>query len=198
MRRNTSFIKNRIFLNEAPTDMEDFSLNQNDLGEQNQGPSNDDSSLNPIGNNTNNDNMGMDQQQDMGMQDGEMQGGGNMGMDDPMTNQFADPEIPEESELDRLKKLTLFKQYKELIELVSETKFTLEFIKKLPDFKEHEDIMYIEDRLDELDEKISITIETRYLQEKYTELLRMFYYFKYTIVVLTNMLAKLTGSEIKK
>ena len=57
-------------------------------------------------------------------------------------------------------------------------------------------IEYIEDQLEDIDEKINDTLAHHFLSSPYRDLLRLFYYLKYQTVSLTDMLAKVTGASL--
>ena len=190
---------NKRILSEAPIQGEDFQLTNDDLGEgeEQQGFQSNDipDQTNPIG---------QGQESDPTMGEPGMEGEENPAMgEDPNMNPegdmgggFTEPEIPEETEEDRLKKLILLKQYKALYERLSDVKFTLTYIKRMQEYKDDENIEYIEDQLEDIDEKINDTLAHHFLSSPYRDLLRLFYYLKYQTVSLTDMLAKVTGASL--
>ena len=190
--------KKRI-LSEAPIQGDDFQLTAEDLGEEGEGYQSTDVPENeqqPGQMDPQQQNMG----DDMPMEEDPMAAEGDpMGsdpMEQPADGGFVEPEIPEESEEDRLKKLILLKQYKALYERLSDVKFTLSYIKRMQEYKDDENIEYVEDQLKDIDEKINDTLAHHFLSSPYRDLLRLFYYLKYQTVALTDMLAKVTGASL--
>lgn len=187
--------RKKSILSEAPFHGEDFQLTAEDLGEENQ----DEGQMNTglqgdVADDQLDDQMGANPNDgtdplldDQGMDQGSM---------DQMNGGFTEPEIPEESEEDRLKKLILLKQYKALYERLSDVKFTLSYIKRMQEYKGDENIEYVEDQLEDIDEKINDTLAHHFLSSPYRDLLRLFYYLKYQTVALTDMLAKVTGASL--
>ena len=194
----------RILLSEEPRmNADDFQLTQEDLGETGQDNQDfqtteipGDDPANGQSNPSQPPGMGDSMGGDPGMQDpigsGDPMGGG-MGGSDPMMGE--DPMPAEENETDRLKKLTLLEKYKELIELISQTDFSIECLQKMEEYRNSEELDYAKDMLDKLDRKIKDVIAYRFLNEDYKELLRIFYYMKYSLISITNLLANITKND---
>ena len=208
MRMWKSITKNKkLILSEAPMHGEDFQLTGEDLGEDEQEGFQSTDVQDP-NNQNGQQNQNMQQQNqipneqdpnapenDMMMGD-EEQGMGGDQMGDGMDGGFNEPQVPEETEEDRLKKIILLKQYKALYERLSDVKFTLTYIKRMKEYADDENIEYIERQLEDIDEKINDTLAHHFLSSQYRDLLRLFYYLKYQVVALTDMLAKVTGASL--
>ena len=66
----------------------------------------------------------------------------------------------------------------------------------MKEYADDENIEYIERQLEDIDEKINDTLAHHFLSSQYRDLLRLFYYLKYQVVALTDMLAKVTGASL--
>lgn len=193
MRWNT-IVNRRQLLSEAPpTAADEYQLTQEDLGEDNQDfettevPGADPASGQPADPSGQMD-PGMDQQAAMG--DGGAMGGDPMMNGDPMMG--GDPMPPGENEIDRLKKLTLLEKYKQILEMIQQLKYSVECIEKIDEYRNDEQLEYAVDMTEKLENKINDVITYRFLTEDYKELLRIFYYVKYSLIHITKLISDIT------
>ena len=191
-----SIITKKRLLNEAPNNENDFQLSQEDLGQNDGAEDSNDFQLNEVPGDDPANGQTAEDPNAMG-EDPNAMGGGDpmMGGQDP-SMMGDDPMPPEETETDRLKKLTLLEKYKQLLELIEQANFTLSCLDKIDSFDEkNENIIYIKKILEKTENKIKDVIAYRFLNEDYKELLRLFYYFKYTIIHITKLLDDTTSIE---
>ena len=191
-----TIVSGKRLLSEAPIEGEDFQLTDEDLGQD----SNDFQTTEIPGDNpANGQTANTDPNNSMGDTNGGMDngmgGGDSLGQPSDMGGGYTDPMMgedpmpPSENETDRLKKLTLLEKYKDILELIDQARFSISCINKIDDFDQNnEDINYVKRMLDRLEEKIKDVIAYRFLNEDYKELLRLFYYFKYTLIHVTKCL----------
>lgn len=120
-------------------------------------------------------------------------------MDGEMAGQeeMVEPELPQETPADRIKKLTLLKQYKELIELLHQTEKTITIIERSNLDVEKEHFSYIGKQIEDTERKISHTITYKFLSEDYRSLLRLYYYYRLTITYILDYLDDLCGGGVK-
>ena len=129
------------------------------------------------------------------------------GLEDPLGMDTSDPlysdldsddgaiEDPEEKESERLKKIVLLKQYKELITVITDFKMTVEHLRDVPSFDNDENINYIIDQLQSMKDKIMFTVEQKFLDADYKDLLKIYYYFKFGLNSTSKFMEKLINSK---
>ncbi len=122
---------------------------------------------------------------------------GEMGEGEAGPEEMMEPDVPQETPADRIKKLTLLKQYKELIELLHQTEKTITIIERSNLDVEKEHFSYIGKQLEDTERKITHTITYRFLSEDYRSLLRLYYYYRLTLTYILDYLDDLCGGEVK-
>ena len=121
-----------------------------------------------------------------------------MDQSDPLYSDFGEDDpikSPEDEEAERLKKIVLLKQYKELITVITDFKMTIEHLKDVPEFDNDENVAYILDQLQAMKDKIMFTVEHKFLDAKYTDLLKIYYYFKFGLNSTSKFMEKLINSK---
>lgn len=107
------------------------------------------------------------------------------------------PEEDMDSETERLKKIVLLQQYKELVNLANELLFSVERLLELYEYKENEELDYVVESLERTKAKISFTVEQKFLSSKYIDLLKLFYYFKYGLNSLSIFIENIVKEKTK-
>jgi hypothetical protein len=104
-----------------------------------------------------------------------------------------DGEVGAEGEEDKLKKLVLLNQYKELTNLVNNLSLSINNLETKVDFSNDDDLEYLQSKLEDLKSKMAFTVQTKFLTGEYQQLLKLFYYYKFHL----NDLAKFAEKLIK-
>ena len=187
-------------LSEAPIPNDDYQLTQDDLGEDNTDfqtteiPGDDPMNSQSPSGGASDPMAGGDAGMGDPMQQSDPMGGASSM--DPLAGE--DPMPPSENEIDRLKKLTLLEKYKQILELISQLNFAIDCTDKLVEYQNDTQLEYAKDMLDKLEQKIKDVITYRFLNEDYKELLRIFYYVKYSLIHLTKLVNDITNNKQKK
>lgn len=119
--------------------------------------------------------------------------------DDP-DSEMGEEESTEEtdSETERLKKIVLLQQYKELINLNNNLLVSIQHITDSYNKTEQNiELEYALDSLEKMKNKISFTVEQKFLTSNYIELLKLFYYFKYGLNNLSIFIENLLKEKTK-
>lgn len=123
----------------------------------------------------------------------------NLDSTDPVYDDDSDPlagiDDPEEKESERIKKIVLLKQYKELISIITDFKITVENLQNSIEYEDDENITYILEQLKSMKDKIMFTVEQKFLDAKYTDLLKIYYYFKFGLNSTSKFMEKLINSK---
>ena len=198
-----SIITHKRILSEAPFEGEDFQLTNDELGldgddfATTEVPGASPASGQPAGQVQQNPETEGDPE---AMGDSAAEGEPDaMGMgEQPLPGVDMEPQLPKETETDKIKKLVLLDQYKKLLELCEKGQFSLSYITKLNDFKDDELLSYLKESLKNLNDKIVDVISYHFLTAEYVELLRKFYYLKYNLKAIMVTLAKISEKYNKQ
>jgi hypothetical protein len=113
---------------------------------------------------------------------------GDAEADDAAVEEAPDAEADEG---ERLRKLVLLNQYKEMSTVINGLSVSLVNLERRAEFNNDEDLEYLQAKLDDLKSKISFTVQTKFLKSDYQELLKLFYFFKFNLNDLAEFAEKL-------
>lgn len=96
-----------------------------------------------------------------------------------------------------LKKMILLSQFKELNSLLGSLSLSADNLDREDEFEGDDNFDYLQDKIIELKRKMNFVLSEKFLKSNYAELLKLFYYFKYSLNDLAKMAEKLVDAGNK-
>lgn len=120
------------------------------------------------------------------------------GQTDDETDPTVDDSEDEAGDADSLKKMILLSQFRELAKVLDSLALSADNLDREDEFDGDDNFDYLQDKIAELKQKLNFVLAEKFLKSGYAELLKLFYYFKYSLNDLAEMAEKLVAAGGKR